>query len=71
MRKKNNYKKLLKSKRRKKLSSSKVRETRLIYSSKPLNKEKNRENRHKIEIKDKQSREEEQSRNIFKINKIL
>jgi hypothetical protein len=53
MRKKNNYKKLLKSKRRKKLSSSKVRETRLIYSSKPLNKEKNRENRHKIEIKDK------------------
>lgn len=71
MRKKNNYKKLLKSKRRKKLSSSKVKETRLIYSSKPLNKEKNRENRHKIEIKDKQSREEEQSRNIFKINKIL
>lgn len=67
---KSNCKILLIKRIRKKRQNRSKREIKYLDSSKQLNKERNKESKLKIEIKEKWSKEEERSKNISKINKI-
>lgn len=71
MKRKSNCRILLIKRRRKKRLNRNKKEIKCFDNNKQLNKERNRENKPKTGIKDKWSKEEEQNKNIYKINKTL